>query len=113
MSGSPKRRLLTRSGLSGLAPDRPRGVASIALTLATLIALAALLVVLMFALPLAILVLAIAALLRPVARALRRLIRAWRANRLLSGDWWQDFERDLQAYTAPSAHQARHRERRL
>ncbi len=93
--------------------ERGRAVASIALRLGTVIVLTAVLLALMLALPLAIVVLAAASMLRPVRHMLRRPIRAWRASRLLSGDWWQDFERDLDAYTGLGAYSARHRERRL
>jgi hypothetical protein len=42
-----------------------------------------------------------------------RLCRRCRARRLLSSDWWSQFERDLDSYTGPAWTGARHRERRL
>jgi hypothetical protein len=42
-----------------------------------------------------------------------RLCRRWQARRLLSSDWWSQFERDLDSYTGPAWTGARHRERSL
>jgi hypothetical protein len=86
-------------------------VASIALAVGTAILLTAVFVALMFAIPLTTAVLVVVAVVRPAARRVRRSIRAWRASRLLRGDWWDDFERDLKAYTDPSARRARHEPR--
>ncbi len=48
-----------------------------------------------------------------VVRAASYPLRWWRARRPLPDSWWDEFERDLEAYSTLDLVRARQRERRL